>query len=72
MGAVDKKTVEKVVTLGNPLGLTSLFTIFTMVAKVLKILGILDELEKKAEATETEADDKMIRIAKGVLDELAK
>lgn len=66
------KSGKRVVTLGNPVGITVILTILTLVAKVLKTLGILDDLEKRAEETETDVDNVAIRIAKIVLEELAK
>ncbi len=72
MAKAASSKVLKVVSLGNPLGITAILAILTLVAKVLKSLGILDELEAKAEETETPVDNVVIRIAKTVLEELAK
>lgn len=72
MSAKVKKSLDSQSVFGNPLGLTAIFTILSVVARILKSLGVLDELEAKAEATENDADDKLIRVAKSVLNELAK
>lgn len=72
MGAKVKKSLDSQSIFGNPLGLAAIFTLLSVAARVLKALGVLDELEAKAEATENDADDKLIRVVKGILNELAK
>lgn len=72
MGRTKAERTPEVVSLGNPFGLNAIFSIMVMVAKVLKTLGIIDMLEEKAEATESECDDKLIKITRNVLDTLAK
>lgn len=60
------------VSLGNPLGFGVIFGGLKLVAGVLKSLGILEILEEKAAATETEIDDKAIKIAKAILEIMGK